>query len=85
MRYKHHCSPAIKTKLKSMIECEATVRGQHYLGLLGILKKIYFKQDRLKQKLTEIVETKKMIILCWQHLWTTINEYTCEFKAQVQM
>ncbi len=49
IRYKQHTSPAMETKLESMPAYEAIVSLQNGLGLIKLLKNIYFKQDGPKQ------------------------------------
>ncbi len=85
MRYKRHTSPAMETKLESMPEYEGIISSQDGLRLIKLLKKIYFEQDGSKQQLSEIVYVDKRLMLCWQRPSITIDEYTREFKARVQM
>ncbi len=75
----------METKLESMPEYEGIVSLQDGLKLIQLLKKIYFEQDGSKQRLAEIVDADKRLMLCWQRPGMTINEYTREFKARVQM
>ena len=83
MRYKRHTSPAMETKLESMPAYEGIVSSQDGLGLIELLKNIYFEQDRSKQQLAEIVDADKQLMMCWQRPGMKINEYTQEFKARV--
>ena len=64
---------------------EGYVSSQDGLGLIELLKNIYFEQDRSKQWLADIVDADKRLMLCWQQPGMTIDEYTREFKARVQM
>ncbi len=85
MRYKRHTLLAMETKLESMSTHETIISSQGGLGLIKILKNIYFKQDGSKQQLAEIVDADKRLMLCWQQPGMTIDEYMREFKARFQM
>ena len=85
MRYKRYTSPVMETKLESMSTYEVIVTTQYGLGLIELLKNIYFEQDGSKQQLVEIVDADKRLMLCWQGPGMGIDEYTREFKARVQM
>ncbi len=65
MRYNQHTSPAMETKLENMPEYEGIVSLQDGLRLIELLKKIYFEQDGPKQRLAEIVDADKHLMLCW--------------------
>ncbi len=64
----------METKLESMPEYEGIVSPQDGLRLIELLKKIYFEQDGSKQRLAEIVDADKRLILCWQRPGMTIGE-----------
>ncbi len=81
MRYKRHTSLAKETKLESMPEYEGIVSLQDGLRLIKLLKKIYFEQDGSKQRLEDIIDADKRLMLCWQQPGMTIDEYTREFKS----
>ena len=49
----------MEVKLESMPAYKAIVSLQNGLGLIKLLKKIYFKQDGSKQQLAEIVNADK--------------------------
>ena len=49
MRYKRHTLPAMETKLESMPTYEVIVTIQDGLGIIKLLKIIYFEQDGSKQ------------------------------------
>ncbi len=75
----------MKTKLESMPDYKTIISSQDGLGLIELLKKIYFEQDGSKQRLAEIVNADKRLMLCCQRPGMTIDEYTREFKARIQM
>ncbi len=74
MRFKRHCSPAMETKLESMLENDGILLVQNGLGLIFLLKKVFFKQDWSKQKPVEIINVDKQLMLCWQQMGTPIVE-----------
>ncbi len=65
MRYKRHTLLAMEMKLECMSTYEVIISSQEGMGLIKLLKKIYFEQDKSKQRLAEIVEANKRLILCW--------------------
>ncbi len=81
MRSKRHCSPVIETKLESMLEYDGIVSAQNGLDLINLLKKIYTNQAGSKQKLAEIIDADKRLMLFWQRPGMMIDEYTTEFEA----
>ena len=66
MRFKRHMSRVMETKLESMQDYDGIVTTQDGLRLIDLLKKIHFEQDGSKQRLAEIVNADKWMMLCWQ-------------------
>ncbi len=80
-----HCSPSMETKLQSMVGFEDVVDEQDSLKLIKLLWKAYFEQDGTKQAILEIVEANKRLMLCWQKPGMSIDTYTREFKACIEV
>ncbi len=59
MRYRHHCTPVMKTKLESMPKFKGIASLQDGLGLINV----YFEQDNSKQRLVEIVDVDTCLML----------------------
>ena len=85
VRFMLHCSPSMETKLESMAGFEAVVNDLDGLGLIKLLRKAYFEQDGTKQAMLEIVEADKRLMLCWQKPGMTIDTYTRDFKAKINV
>ena len=60
-----HCTPAIKTKLKSLSGWEQANDDQNGIELVKLLHSIHFEQDGSKQSMLEIVTATKKSFLCY--------------------
>ena len=85
IRFMQHCSPSMETKLQSMVGYETMQNDLDGLELVKMLRKAYFEQDGTKQAILEIVEADKRLMLCWQKPGMTIDSYTREYKACIEV
>ena len=85
VRFMLHCSPSMETKLESMAGFDTVKDDLDGLGLIKLLRKAYFEQDGTKQAMLEIVEADKRLMLCWQKPGMTIDAYTRDFKAKIDV
>ena len=80
-----HCTPAIKTKLKSLSGWEKANDDQNGIELVKLLHSIHFEQDGSKQSMLEIVTATKKLFLCYQRESWDLDYYTREFNARAQV
>ena len=75
----------METKLQSMDGFEIVQDNLNGLELIKLLWKAYFEQYGANQAILNIVEANKKLMLFWQKSVVTINKYTWEFKACIEV
>ncbi len=83
-----HCSPSTETKLKSIAKHEAvasTLWKSLAWSSCKLLQKAFFKQDGPKQAIVKIIEANKQLIFCWKNQGMTLNIYTRDFNAKIDV
>ena len=80
-----HCTPGMKTKLKSLSGWDQAEINQDGMELVKLLHSVHFEQDGSKQSMLEIVSAKKKLYLCFQRENWDLEYYTREFNARARV
>ena len=80
-----HCSPTMKTKLRGMEGWSDIEEKQDGIRLVKLLHRVYFDTDGSRQSMREMVLADKKLYLCFQKKDWTLDEYTREFQARLEV
>ena len=80
-----HCAPTMKTKLRGMEGWSDIEEKQDGIKLVKLLHRVYFDTDGSRQSMREMVLADKKLYLCFQKKDWTLDEYTREFQARLEV
>ena len=61
-----HCTPAMKTKLRSLDAFDQVAEDQDGIGLIALVRNVYHKKDQAHHSMLDLVRADKALHQCWK-------------------